>query len=391
VRANLASAAVWRRAPFDTLLHLRSQVTQKLLFDPDAVVRSAAATTWEPPPFVEAHQHRFAVDTVPEVRTMVAAITRDVELQRKLAEDPEEKVRLAVIDNPHAHPDVLMHFARNLPKGGLFQLGEGISELARHPRLSAEAAEVLHDRMPNDFSHLFDEQPNMPVRDMVSRLCHDIPYEPGEWEYDDYQRCMATFPELGVVEEVMSEGANREGLGAKLMSAGIAFPRRWYHKPLLFMGLFIMMFGAMFKTKRRLRKAALEGKLTPVDDAALDALFHHMLDSKLFSLNKAALGNARCPPDRLAKYMTDYLAKEGDETDYMIDCVAANPSLPQSMMPAIVERLVERYDYELRKGFMRNPAVSAEHLKRLIAAGHGDTPQEARQALWSWHGEWVAP
>jgi hypothetical protein len=389
VRANLASAAAKGRAPFDMHRELCAEVTEKLLFDPAPNVRRAAAMHF-PPPFIEAHQEKLAADTVAEVRALVAEVTRDAVLQRRLAEDAEEKVRLAVIANPHALPDVLMHFARTLPTGGLLQIGEGISELARHPRLPMAAAEVLHDRMPSDSTHLFDEQPNMPVRDMVARLCHDVPYEPGEWEYDDYQRCRAAFPELIVVEEALAESKEGEGLGARLMSAGMSFPRRWYHKPLLFVGIFVMMFGAMFKTKRKLRRAAMEGKLTPADDAALDALFHHMLDSKLFSLNGAALGNARCPPERLAKYIADYLARTDDGTDYLVERAAANPALPEVAKEAIAQRLVERHDYELRKGFMRNPTVSAELLRRLIAEGEGDTSYEARRALWSWHGEWTA-
>jgi hypothetical protein len=86
----------------------------------------------------------------------------------------------------------------------------------------------------------------------------------------------------------------------------------------------------------------------------------------------------------------DYVGRESDDTDYLIGYVAANPSLPPAVMPAIVERLIARHDYELRKGFLRNPAVGAEHLRRLVAEGHGDTPAEARDALWNWHGEHLA-
>jgi hypothetical protein len=44
----------------------------------------------------------------------------------------------------------------------MFEIGEGLMELARHPRLTSESAQTLHERAPDDFGNLFDEQPNLP-------------------------------------------------------------------------------------------------------------------------------------------------------------------------------------------------------------------------------------
>ncbi|WP_137936971.1 hypothetical protein [Chitinivorax sp. B] len=326
IRAQLAVDAIAGQGVFRGKPDQQRTVVQRLLFDVDKTVQAAAVTfntRLLPPTFIEAHAARLATISAPEVRTLLATWSRDASQQRQLLADANESVRLALADNPHATPDVLIELARRINMQGEFgSMGDGVNTLAQHPRLPVEAIRILYERMPDTWTQLFSEQANTPVDLLVELLCHDHPYTRGTSEYDQYEYCR---------------------------TAG-----------------------------------------NTNDEASIETLFRHMLNSPLLALNAAALSNRHCPRDALQHAVNAYLASDRSQSDYLIGHVAANPSLPLSAMQALVTLLKEETIYDIYTALARNPAVPAVLWRRLLKVDDDEVRHVAQRALWAWHGVWMA-
>lgn len=391
VRLALAGMAYDWRAPFDQHPGLARRLREKLVLDADPAVRRAAAFGLTPP-FIDAHGERFCNDPVAEVRRLIAGCTRELKLQKRLLTDHDADVRRALAGNPHAHEDVLMELARTLPAGSLFEPDSSLDELALHPRLTEEALRLLHERVSNDHSHLFDDQPLAPLDLVVARLVHDHPYDPGSEEYTAYEGLRSRFPALAVMNEVLAEDASREGWPRRLMEAGIAYPRRWYHRLFFVAGFVALTFSMTFRARRKVAAAQSRGELQPVTDADLDAIAQDMLASSVHDIRCAILGNRRCPPLALADYVRQYLESREEPdppSDYTIRQVVANPSLSLEAMGQVVAYLCRQDDYELRTGLTRNVSLPEALLTQLLGASSPDVQQAAREGMWRVHGVWV--
>jgi hypothetical protein len=327
-------------------------------------------------------------------------MSRQPAILAKLSEDASAEVRHAVAENPNTPPETLnamcralkvpiMMFGFDEAAGNAVRL---LSSLSNNPRLPADAIQHVAEK-EHDY-RFFEEQAHLPPELMVERLRFDHDDE----DAADFIKCRSYFPWMKVADRVnRSRGADASEEHWSERLIGRAMGRSsWIAMPMIM----VAMFGMTFRAK----KAAVEIVRESGGDASvmsepspetIQGLFTHMLASGNYTLREAALKNVRCPDDELLRAVRHYLANASDDDKgglrYTIRDIARNPGLPPEARALLVDHVKADGDHEVLSGLLRNPSVSVKEWRDMaVSLADPSRQQDARQALWIWHGETLA-
>lgn len=375
VRLSVARHLFHRDPPFDQPEYqdAHNRILQKLMLDADERVREQAATFWQPFPFYDANAAVMAKDTVQKIRWVLAYNTRNQETLAQLAEDEDEYVVEAVIENCATSADILTTLCSNvlnsiedISKTKAFEFSQHdfvkhlgdpefskklhansnrdkrlkkqfrfANALSNNLRLPTELIDALikierkHEREHG--TRFFDKQPNLTPQQIVQRHVFD----------DEAKDCDCSCCD----DEVTSRNAVRHKL------------------------------------------TQLSG-----DAQFIDEFFRLMLECTSYRMDyrELAFMNVYCPPDELLKAVKHYIAHTSDDDrgglEYAIEAIAANPAIPGEARTLLLEQASIHRVFE---GLIRNPTVRAEEWLAIATAPDHPRPQDAAKALWAWYGQVV--